>query len=254
MNRSSFFIDNKALFGSFPSIESVYELQKEGVKYFIDVTCINERGIKRYNNDLLFNGVYIQYEILDNRVPSDYKSFSKFIVYISNIINSLKKKELIYIHCKGGHGRSCIVVSCILSYLFKKNPKESISIINDCHNNRIDMKYKWRKIGFPQTYIQKKFIYNFFSSYYIDNVLFDKIIKIENLYLLNVNSFLEKVINSKENSIIIRKILLIIFTECINQNSDIKDVLINTGLKRLIYKTSIIGDILTDLRDTLYLE
>jgi hypothetical protein len=35
MERSSYFIKDKALFGSYPTQESVEELEKEGVRYFI---------------------------------------------------------------------------------------------------------------------------------------------------------------------------------------------------------------------------
>ena len=38
MDYCSYFIKDKAIFGSFPTQESVYELENEGVKYFVDLT------------------------------------------------------------------------------------------------------------------------------------------------------------------------------------------------------------------------
>ena len=38
MNKCSFFIKNKALFGSYPNPEQVNELQSIGVKYFVNLT------------------------------------------------------------------------------------------------------------------------------------------------------------------------------------------------------------------------
>ena len=43
MNNCSFFIKDKALFGSSPSQESVEELEENGVKYFIDLTTPEEK-------------------------------------------------------------------------------------------------------------------------------------------------------------------------------------------------------------------
>ena len=37
MNNSSFFIKDRALFGSFPSQDSVSELETLGVRYFVDL-------------------------------------------------------------------------------------------------------------------------------------------------------------------------------------------------------------------------
>ena len=37
MNKSSYFIENKARFGSYPTQESVKELEENGVKYFMSI-------------------------------------------------------------------------------------------------------------------------------------------------------------------------------------------------------------------------
>ena len=71
MNRTSFFIENKALFGSFPDKNNIIDLENNGVKYFVDLTCKNELGIERYNEILCNNSVYIQYEIIDHNIPKN---------------------------------------------------------------------------------------------------------------------------------------------------------------------------------------
>ena len=40
MDNSSYFIKNRSLFGSFPTQESVQELEEHGVRYFVDLTDI----------------------------------------------------------------------------------------------------------------------------------------------------------------------------------------------------------------------
>jgi hypothetical protein len=249
MNRTSFFIENKALFGSFPDKNNIIDLENNGVKYFVDLTCKNESGIERYNEMLCNNSVYIQYEITDHNIPKNWKTFSTFIIYISNIITKLNEKELIYIHCKGGHGRSCIVVSCILCYLHNISPTDSINYINICHNNRIDMKDKWRRIGFPQAYYQEKFIYNFFSDFYINEIFKNRNINIPQIGIFDINYILNNYINYSvsssfsgetsslkeacklKNKKIINNIIKLIF----KQHKDIENILSRTGLRYIKY-------------------
>jgi ribA/ribD-fused uncharacterized protein len=164
MKHCSYFIKDKALFGSFPTQNDVDELEKNGVKYFINLTRICEKKIKPYRT----NYSYIHYPIVDHKVPYNWKDFAIFLIKISNIIESLNIHEKIYIHCKGGHGRSGLVVACLLCYLKKLTPCESIQYTTKCHNERIEMREKWRLLGSPQTNIQKKFVYNFFEPLYFN--------------------------------------------------------------------------------------
>jgi hypothetical protein len=138
------------MFGSFPTQESVNELEHEGVRYFIDLTDNEkEKKITSYTTKY----TYINYPIKDNYVPIDLATFTVFIIKIAKIIKNLTQ-EKVYIHCKGGHGRSGVVVSCLLCYIFKLTPYESLEYTTKCHNNRHIMRDKWRKIGSPQTYLQ----------------------------------------------------------------------------------------------------
>lgn len=165
MERSSFFIKNKALFGSFPTQEAVYEFENKGVKYFIDLTSISEKKIIRYNTS--YN--YIHYPIVDYQVPTNWQSFSQFVIKICKIIISLTDDEKIYIHCRGGHGRSGLVVACILCYLFNITPQDALYKTSKYHSKRIVMRDKWRQIGSPQTRSQKLFVYKFFKPIYFNN-------------------------------------------------------------------------------------
>ena len=48
MDNCSFFIKNNALFGGFPTQENVDELEKNGVRYFVNLTEKNEPKINPY--------------------------------------------------------------------------------------------------------------------------------------------------------------------------------------------------------------
>tara|TARA_Y100000389_G_C17423172_1_gene497976 strand:- start:118 stop:1032 length:915 start_codon:yes stop_codon:yes gene_type:complete len=162
MEKWSYFIEDKAIFGSFPTQENVEYLEKIGVKYFVNLTYCKEKLITPYKT----NKNIITFPITDRKIPNNIIDFSKFIIKISNIINKLEKGELIYIHCKGGHGRSGIVVATLLCYIYKINAKDSILLTNKYHNERTNMKEKWRKIGSPQTFFQKNFVHKCFKPLY----------------------------------------------------------------------------------------
>jgi hypothetical protein len=99
MDKTSYFIKNVGLFGSFPSQETVKELEDEGVRIFVDLTFNNEKNIVPYNTEYK----YLSFPIKDRFYPENKKEFSKFILELTNLIYKLKKNEKIYIHCKGGH-------------------------------------------------------------------------------------------------------------------------------------------------------
>jgi predicted NAD-dependent protein-ADP-ribosyltransferase YbiA (DUF1768 family) len=165
MERISEFIKNKAYFGGYPTQEQVNTYEDIGFRYFVDLTRVGEKHITPYTTK--YN--YIHYPISDHRVPSDWKSFAKLIIKLSNIIRSLQTWEKMYIHCKGGHGRSGIVVACVLCYLYKITPSEAISKTTKYHNRRKGMKKKWRQMGSPQTWSQKHFVTKFFEPLYVYN-------------------------------------------------------------------------------------
>lgn len=116
MNCCSFFIKNKALFGSYPTQESVEELEGNGVRHFINLTYDDENLITKYTTK--YN--YISYPIVDQHVPTNWQSCAKFILNICDIIKHLDGDDKIYIHCKGGHGRSGVIVACILCHMFQR--------------------------------------------------------------------------------------------------------------------------------------
>jgi ribA/ribD-fused uncharacterized protein len=172
MDKCSYFIKNKAIFGSHPKQEEVDVLEKKGVRYFVDLTHENEKNIVvPYTTQY----TYIKYSIPDHNIPQDFRSFNRFIIKISKIIKNLKTitvsedkqiSEILYIHCRGGHGRSGVVVASILCHIFNIDTDDSLELTTMYHNNRVVMKDKWRKIGSPQTINQKFFVKKIFEPIY----------------------------------------------------------------------------------------
>lgn len=160
MNRSSFFIENKAIFGSYPSQEDITTLENNGVRIFVDLTGPNE-GLTCYN--VAKNSKYINFPIKDRSIPDSSQAFCKFLIKLTTDYKNLDKDGSLYIHCKGGHGRSGVVVACLLCFVFGIQPEEALELTTQYHNNRPEMRPKWRKIGSPQTLHQKSFVIKMFK-------------------------------------------------------------------------------------------
>jgi len=164
----SFFLESKAFFGSFPTQSEVnYMEDKMNTRIFIDLTYRSETKIIPYTTKY----TYISYPICDKSVPGDINTFISFIIHIANDISNLESSETAYLHCKGGHGRSGVVVASLIAHMMNKDAMESLSITNECHSRRRMMRERWRLIGSPQTITQKKFVCRLFSDmfFYINS-------------------------------------------------------------------------------------
>jgi len=162
MDRMSYFIPDKGLFGSYPDPTEVEYLEGIGVKYFINLTTENDK-LSPY---CLNTSEMISFPIDDCRPPTDTILFIRFIIRLSSIIKNLHHNKLVYIHCRGGHGRAGVVVACVLCYLYNYHPKDALDLTNDLHNQRKEMREKWRMIGSPQTRSQKGFVVRMFKPIY----------------------------------------------------------------------------------------
>lgn len=264
MNKSSYFIEDKALFGSYPTQEDINYFESIGVKYFVDLTTEYD-NLDKYKTEYR----YITYPIMDRKIPLNIKEYSQFILNIINIIKGLGEGEKIYIHCKGGHGRAGVVVSTILVIYHNISPNESLLLTNEYHSRRTEMKEKWRKIGSPQTNSQKKFIHKLFNPLYftrvsngfksglsnlsnnkvtIDGKIFDnaelayQALKLEKLnieYKTDVKNiyyyrnYAEKKFNISDNDKL--DLMKNIIKTKYEQNDDIRNNLLNIGLRPIVY-------------------
>jgi hypothetical protein len=163
MNQSSFFIEKKALFGGYPNHKQLIELKEEGVVWFVDLTHKYEKNIKRYSH--LVNN-WVNYPIKDGHIPEDKKKFTIFLFIIQMILESLKPGEKLYLHCRGGHGRSSMVIACFLGILLNIPPDESLNLVNEYHALRPNLSSKWLTRR-PLSLKQQKFVEGFFGSLYL---------------------------------------------------------------------------------------
>ena len=268
MDTSSFFITDKALFGNYPDQDKIKYLEELGVKYYVNLTHDYEIDNKYVTKNDVFN-----YPIKDRSIPYNILKFCQFIIKIANIITNLKNNDKIYIHCRGGHGRAGLYVSCLLCYIYDYSPEKSLKLTKEFHNNRKVMRNKWRKIGSPQTRLQKTLVFKLFKPLYfykaykqgpsmglsnyskhsieIKNVgtFMNSIRAFYSFKSLNNNTYINKLLTNKTDKFmynipnppqwdenkrdIMKKILLI----KIKQYPEIFTTLINTGFRKIFYNS-----------------
>lgn len=159
------FLNEQAYFGCYPNEQQFNELVREGFTYFVDLTTLRERRIFAFDYSLhipkhqgLF---YLNFSIIDNNVPVNQELFLEFISFLTSLIQQNKK---IYIHCKGGHGRSSLIVASLLCNLFLYTPTKAFSLTKACHEKRADLKDKYRGMSCPQLYSQRKYIMDIYRK------------------------------------------------------------------------------------------
>lgn len=209
MNQASFFIEKVALFGGYPNHKQIKELQDEGVVWFIDLTSGNEKNIKVYSH--LVNN-WINYPIKDGCTPESKKTFLVFLLLLKMVLQTLKPGEKLYLHCRGGHGRSSLVISCFLSMVLNIPPIDSINMVKKYHNLRPNLKQKWIRMA-PLNLQQHKFVENFFGTIHL------------------YTNFRHDMVNCTKKIDLFKYMVMLNFY--IHQNPYMLEVLLNSGLKKI---------------------
>lgn len=146
-----------AFFGGYPREHEFHELLMNHVSTFVDLTTPFERTLLPfvYENRCPPWAQYINFPILDNKTPKNRTGFISLVRHLAELVRNKKK---IYIHCKGGHGRSGILVSSLLSYLHNIPPDRAIQLCTFFHAKRPNLKTKWKHITCPQKLQQQQFV------------------------------------------------------------------------------------------------
>lgn len=167
-NTSSFFIDETALFGAYPTQQQIKTLEEWGVELIVDLTKSTENKIIPYTTKC----PTIKFTIPDGDVPNEKVSwlFFALVYFLADQISNNKK---IYIHCKAGHGRASLLVCVLLCYIKKIPPYEAFNITTLCHSKRLIHSSRpirneyWKYKRFPQHKKQQDFIEACFQTYKI---------------------------------------------------------------------------------------
>lgn len=169
---------NILFFGGYPTQEWLDLLLENQTKIFVDTTTEEEKEnhyLLDYRSKIQDHHIdYHHFPILDNNIPNDIPRFKEFIFFLTEKIMRLEEGEKAYIHCKGGHGRSGMVVACVLCYLLNIYPEKALHLTTIAHSERENLRSKWKNVRCPQTFRQRKFVIDVFRPIVLTSTLYDE--------------------------------------------------------------------------------
>ena len=103
----------------------------------------------------------------DMLAKNDREEYFKNNKMSKAIVNKILELDgVIYIACKGGHGRSGMIAACIIGRKQNLSSEDALNLINNEWMTQRDMSYlspKIIKLGSPQTRVQKNIVRKFLS-------------------------------------------------------------------------------------------
>lgn len=133
-------------FGSAPRNKEQFDLL-----HSLDYFLVDLKEIRSEYSDL-------HYPIKDRKAPANDV---KFKLFIKQLLNQSKK---LYIFCQGGHGRSGLVVAIYLIHHLNITGEEALDTVHKYHQTRKTMSVKMRRLGSPQTKVQKDFVLQYLKA------------------------------------------------------------------------------------------
>jgi len=167
------------LFGTYPDQNIFNDLIKLDIDVIVDLTTVREiKKQDRYQTlnskvvvetntntnsitEEIKNLNYIKYSIADTKIPTNIQTFNNFI---SNLLTKLKQNKKLYVHCRGGAGRSGLVCVILLKLYLKIELKEAYNKVKTAFYQRKNLSAKMLKLGAPQTKLQYRFVNDYFSD------------------------------------------------------------------------------------------
>ena len=147
----------EGFFGAYPTDEQLRMLESKKFDYIVRLTLNPEKNVEAYQTSI----PVIPLPIKDNSVPHDWDFFTVAILWI---VHQLQTGKRIFIHCKGGHGRSCLVTACIIYYVQESlNARDAIEESIRIHNERTNMSLRWKGIKSPFSKSQYIFLYKYLN-------------------------------------------------------------------------------------------
>jgi protein tyrosine phosphatase len=122
-------------------------------------------------------GIQIQYfsfPIEDNDIPYDIPAFKKFLEWLWDLyFRRTSLNNPLIIHCKGGHGRSAMVIAAFIAMTMSRETSEKltlkviddiINVVSQLHHMRPFMHPKYTKQLCPLSSVQRQLLYRLFVS------------------------------------------------------------------------------------------
>ena len=101
----------------------------------IEAPCYRD-GVRKWNPSAIFDGLPIP----DQNVADDFQVDQ----LVQRVLKYLEQGRVVYIHCRGGHGRTGTVCSLLLGRLHGLNGPSALSRFQQAHDTRIQAVFRWK--------------------------------------------------------------------------------------------------------------
>ena len=153
-------VNDDIYFGKYPCNEVLQTLKELNIKTIVDLTHFTD-NLNKYEVPEGMNRIV--FPIVDMSIEKDKETVA-FIILLRDILKDGK----MYIHCKGGHGRSGLITSLLYGYTYNISGDKCLTVIKEAHSKRKTMHPKMRKMGSPQMKSQKKQVLKLLCPYLIE--------------------------------------------------------------------------------------
>lgn len=159
-------ITDRVYFGGYPSEGVLSHLEREQFTHIVNLTIDDEMAAYRSLSMLMY-----EYPIPDHGVPRDPLEYCEFLCFLRRLCVS-DNGEKIYIHCRGGHGRSSMI--CVSLWMLLHSDMElqpCIAHVNQCHVTRKVLSDKWRNKRIPFNHHQSAFLHKIHRTIFLNTAL-----------------------------------------------------------------------------------
>ena len=240
-------ISNSVYFGAYPTPDMIDILKEKEFTHIINLT---ENEYPHNDSSIKF----IHYPIIDHSIPEDPMTYCKLIYDLKLLVLTGNK---LYIHCRGGHGRSGMLSASLWFVSNSIKIDEAIEYVNKCHTNRVVLREKWRGRKFPFNYKQFIFLQRMHKCIYIGTDYFSWILPKyyeigDKLY--KIDEYFELVNDQKDEQF---QELFYFFFKRFSENNEYRLRFQLTYLKSFVYEknkhiSQQINNVLSCVRDYMY--
>lgn len=160
-DHSSVLIAGRLYFGSYPTRSRLRQIELDQFTHIIDLTEDGE--MEPYDTYL----TVIRFPVKDHSAPEDSIHYCHFVTHIVSLLRQPSTK--LYIHCRGGHGRSSMLcVSIWMSMDEDCHFSDAVDLVNRAHSARVRLRDKWRYRRMPFNHIQNTFLHKMHKNIYLN--------------------------------------------------------------------------------------
>lgn len=160
-NFSAILLNGHLSFGKYPTQNEADIISQNDYTHIINLCTDDEITWSPPSFNKNIKIIHYPFEDGNKQYPSNgWPSFEPFIKKIIKLLNNNNNK--LYIHCKGGHGRSATITAILYARLTGCSSVIALDTVHKAHQNRLFIKHKWRLLGAPQR-LKQKLIVNKFS-------------------------------------------------------------------------------------------